>query len=98
MALGTTVLRGSQQVARDDELLDLAGSVENAKGPGMAVQPLDDGAMQHAVATKELDGLVDYGASGLGCLPFGNCRSPRVVIGTTVVLPCRPVDEQRRCV
>ena len=49
----------SQQVLRDDELLDFAGAVEDAECAHVAIQALDRGALHDAHATEHLQRLID---------------------------------------
>jgi hypothetical protein len=48
-----------QDVFRDDELLDLAGPVEDAEGAHVAIQPFDCRAVHHPHATEDLQRLAE---------------------------------------
>src|SRR6185369_13736228 len=67
--------RALQQLARDDQPLDLARPLVDAERPHLAVDALHDRADDDALPAVDLDGAVDDAARRLGRLELGERRS-----------------------
>src|SRR5262249_23253074 len=61
-----------EQLARDDELLDLARPLVDAERPHLAVELLDLDAARDPEAAEELDRGIDDAAGGLGGVELGH--------------------------
>src|SRR5687768_8429760 len=61
-----SVFLPAQELARNDELLDLAGALVDAQGPHLAVELLDLDAAHHPEAAVELHRGVDDAEGRLG--------------------------------
>src|SRR5262249_23753213 len=64
--------RRSKQVACDNELLNLARTIENAKCPGVPVKPFDGSTLHHTSPAEDLSRFIYDRAGSLGCLPLRN--------------------------
>jgi hypothetical protein len=62
----------AKHFARNNELLNLARAVKNAKGARMTEQPFDRRPFPYAEAAEHLHGLVDDFGRGLACIEFGD--------------------------
>src|SRR5687768_1164145 len=60
--------RALQHVARDDQLLDLAGAFVEAEKAHVAVEALDDGLLHVARAAVDLHAAVGDAPDHLGCV------------------------------
>ena len=59
-----------QKVLCDDQLLDLARSVEDPKSANVSVKPFHYSTRDHTHTAKDLNCLINYCASRLGCEEF----------------------------
>jgi hypothetical protein len=84
-----------QQIARDDQLLNLARPIEDAKCPRMPEQALDGGAADDAKSAENLHRLIDDFESGLGREQFGDGRFTRDALPGDVMLPGGEIDQER---
>src|SRR5258708_40034294 len=83
-----------QDLARDDELLDLAGALVDPQCAHLPVQPFDGGAPHHALAAVDLDGAIHHALRGLGRAELGRRSLRRDLLRPPVLEPARAPDEQ----
>src|SRR5258706_135364 len=112
-SLGSRVARYAslallQDVARDDELLDLAGALVDPQRAHLPVQPFDGGAPHHALAgvpskRPSPSGCGAIGSRGFTAIPGASastrnidrprCSPPSPVRARTVYIPAMPAFE-----
>src|SRR5690606_2940571 len=85
-----------QQVARDDEPLDLRRALVDPEGPDRAVEVLDRTVDGDAAPAEELDGVVDDPLGRLGGEGLGHTGLHGDPLGAAVLLPRGAVDEEAR--
>src|SRR5438105_10846779 len=83
-----------QELAGDDQLLDLAGALVDAEGAHLAVQALDGGAAHDALAAVDLHRPVHDALGGLGGEELGRRSLRADALRAAVLEPGRVAHEQ----
>src|SRR6185503_20387345 len=85
-----------EEVARDHELLDLAGPLVDPEGAHLPVQALDGRPAHHALATVDLHGPVHHALGGLRREELGRRAFRPDPLRAAVLQPGRAPDQETR--
>ena len=93
-ATSTKLRVALDQVAGDDQLLNLRSTLVNAHRASLTVKLLNDMATRHALTAQLLNCTVHDSTSRFATRQFCHAGLIGAAFPTNIVRPCRPINQQ----